>query len=197
MRNHKKLLAYLAVGLGSAQLLLGLVSWILTAAMPEYFMRSLTSPEGIRWFMGHFVDHLASPWLVWLMLVSVTIGVVKQSGVLRFDHSQYRQRTAMRLMLVELIVFILVLLALTMLPHAIMLNVLGGLYPSSFSRSLLPYLCFSIIVMALSYGWMSENIKGIVSMYDALNVGIRMMAPCFLFYILLMQLYTSVMYLLP
>ena len=66
--------------------------------------------------MGHFVDHLTSVWLVWLVLISITIGVVKQSRVLHFDHTQYRQRTALRLMLIELCISAGIMLALTLCP---------------------------------------------------------------------------------
>ena len=66
---YKKVLAYLALSLGIAQVVVILVSWLLTAAMPESFTHSLTSPEGIRWFMGHFVDHLTSVFIVWLLAI--------------------------------------------------------------------------------------------------------------------------------
>lgn len=191
---YKKVLAYLALSLGIAEVVVILVSWLLTAAMPESFTHSLTSPEGIRWFMGHFVDHLTFVWLVWLVLISITIGVVKQSRVLHFDHTQYRQRTALRLMLIELCISAGILLALTLLPHAILLNAVGTLFPGPFTHSLIPYICFSVMVMSMSYGIMSESIKGISQVYDAMNQGIRLLSPCFLFYILVMQLYTSILY---
>lgn len=191
---YKKVLAYLALSLGIAEVVVILVSWLLTAAMPESFTHSLTSPEGIRWFMGHFVDHLISVWLVWLVLISITIGVVKQSRVLHFDHTQYRQRTALRLMLIELCISAGIMLALTLLPHAILLNAVGTLFPGPFTHSLIPYICFSVMVMSMSYGIMSESIKGISQVYDAMNQGIRLLSPCFLFYILVMQLYTSILY---
>ena len=144
--------------------------------------------------MGHFVDHLTSVWLVWLVLISITIGVVKQSRVLHFDHTQYRQRTALRLMLIELCISAGIMLALTLLPHAILLNAVGTLFPGPFTHSLIPYICFSVMVMGMSYGIMSESIKGISQVYDAMNQGIRLLSPCFLFYILVMQLYTSILY---
>ena len=191
---YKKVLAYLALSLGIAEVVVVLVSWLLTAAMPESFTHSLTSAEGIRWFTGHFADHLTSAWLVWLVLISITIGVVKQSRVLHFDHTQYRQRTALRLMLIELCIFVGIMLALTLLPHAILLNAVGALFPGPFSQSIIPYICFSVMVMSMSYGIMSESIKGISQVYDAMNQGIRLLSPCFLFYILVMQLYTSILY---
>ena len=179
-----------------AQVLVVLASWLLTAAMPDDFLRSLTSPEGIRWFFGSFADNLASPWLVWLVLVSVAVGTLRESGLLQYDRSEYRQRTALRLVLVELVLAVALMLALTLVPHAILLNVLGGLLPSSFSRGIIPYICLSVVMMSLSYGVMSERLKGIRAIYRAMNEGIRLMAPAFLFYVLLMQLYCSIKYLM-
>lgn len=42
---YKKVLAYLALSLGIAEVVVVLVSWLLTAAMPESFTHSLTSPR--------------------------------------------------------------------------------------------------------------------------------------------------------
>lgn len=42
---YKKVLAYLALSLGIAEVVVILVSWLLTAAMPESFAHSLTSPR--------------------------------------------------------------------------------------------------------------------------------------------------------
>ena len=64
------MLAMVALSLALAEVMLILVSWLLTAAVPEASMRSLLSSEGIRWFFGHFSDNLATPVLVWLLLVS-------------------------------------------------------------------------------------------------------------------------------
>ena len=97
-------------------------------------------------------------------------------------------------MLFELVFFVGILLALTLMPHAILLNAVGTLFPGPFTQSLIPYICFSVVVMSMSYGIMSESIKGISQVYDAMNQGIRLLSPCFLFYILVMQLYTSVLY---
>ena len=194
--RRDKVLPYLALGLCVAQVFVVLASWLLTAAMPDDFLRSLTSAEGIRWFFGSFADNLASPCLVWLVLASIALGTLRASGLLQYDRSEYRQRTALRLVAIELVVAVALMLALTLVPHAILLNVLGGLLPSSFSRSIIPYACLSVVVMSLSYGVMSERLKGIRAIYRAMNEGIRLMAPAFLFYVLVMQLYCSIRYLM-
>lgn len=192
----KKIVVYTAATLCIAQVVLVLVSWLITAAMPESFTHSLLSSEGIRWFFGRFTDNLASHYLVWLVLASMACGTVKNCGILQFSMEEYRQRVAIRLVVVELVVFVAVILALTMLPHAILLNSMGSLFPSPFSKSVLPYVCFAVIVMSVSFGVMSERLNGIVDVFNSLTDGVKMASPLFLLYVLAVQLYSSIVYLL-
>lgn len=192
----KKVVVYAAATLCIAQVVLVLASWLITAAMPENFMHSLLSSEGIRWFFGRFADNLSSHYLVWLLLASMAYGTVKNSGILHFSMEEYRQRVAIRLVVVELVLFCAVILALTMVPHAILLNAMGSLFPSPFSKSIVPYVCFAVIVMSLSYGLMSERLHGMVSIFDAMTEGIKVASPLFLLYVLAVQLCSSIVYLL-
>ena len=186
--------AYLMLLLAAAQIVLVLVSWLITAAMPDSFPHSMLSAEGIRWFFGRFTENLASPWLVWLLLVSIAWGALQACGILRYDRTVYRQRIALRLVWIELAVFFLIIILLTMVPHAILLNVMGGLLESSFSRSILPYGCFVVIILSLSYGVMSNQLESVEAMGEALSQGIRTTAPWFVVYILAVQFYSSVVY---
>ena len=189
-------MAYMALALGVGQLLLALVSWILTAAMPVRFVHSLLSAEGIRWFMGRFVDNMQSPLLVWLVLVIIAMGTLQRSGLLQYRNSEYRQRIALRFAVAVAVLCVLVMLALTVVPHAILLNVMGHLYPSSFSQSLVPYCCLSLVMVSLSYGVMTGRIHGVVAVYEAMVYGIRHAGGLLFFYVLAMQLYCSVVFLL-
>lgn len=92
-----------------AQIVLVLASWLITAAMPDVFPRSLLSPEGIRWFFGTFTANLQSPWLVWLLLISIAWGTLRASGLLNYDPKVYRQRNALRLVCLEFVLFISVM----------------------------------------------------------------------------------------
>ena len=87
------------------------------------------------------------------------------------------------------------MLLLTLIPHAILLNVMGGYASSSFSRSILPYICFMVIVMAQSFGVVSQRLNSIEAMGEAMADGVRLSAPLFIIYILVIQLYSSVDYL--
>lgn len=190
-----KICAYAMLLLALAQIVLVLVSWLITAAMPDVFPRSMLSPEGIRWFFGSFSDNLESPWLVGLLLICIAWGTLQTSGLLHFDCTIYRHRNALRLVLIELVLFVAVILLLTVVPHAILLNVMGGIEASSFSRSILPFICFAVIVMSLSFGAVSNRLQGIEAMGESLSEGIRMAAPYFVIYILANQLYSSIEYL--
>ena len=178
-----------------AQIVLVLASWLITAAMPDVFPRSLLSPEGIRWFFGTFTANLQSPWLVWLLLISIAWGTLRASGLLNYDHKVYRQRNALRLVCLEFVLFIGVMLLLTLIPHAILLNVMGGLLPSSFSASIVPYCCFSLMVMSVSFGVMSDRMKGVASVYEALVSGVGKMGGLLLIYVIGAQLYHSIIFL--
>ena len=155
-----------------AQIVLVLASWLITAAMPDVFPRSLLSPEGIRWFFGTFTANLQSPWLVWLLLISIAWGTLRASGLLKYDHKVYRQRNALRLVCLEFVLFIGVMLLLTLIPHAIL-----------------------VIVMAQSFGVVSQRLNSIEAMGEAMADGVRLSAPLFIIYILVIQLYSSVDYL--
>ncbi len=192
----KKIWAYIALALALAQVLLVLTSWLVTAAMPDVFDHSLLSPGGIRWFFGQFQDNLASPVLVWLLLGSIAWGALHESGLWGFDTSEYRQRIAMRLVVVELVVLLAILAALTLVPHAILLNVMGGLVSSSFSSSIVPYVCFAVVFMSVSFGMMSGKLRGLESIFGALTGGIDRLSPLFLLYVLADQLFYSFLYLL-
>lgn len=190
-----KICAYAMLLLALAQVILVLLSWLITAAMPDVFPRSMLSPEGIRWFFGSFTDNLESPWLVWLLLISIAWGTLQGSGILHYDRTIYRHRNALRLVSVEFILFLSVILLLTIVPHAILLNVMGGIEASSFSRSILPYICLAIIVMSLSFGVVSNRFMGVEAIGEPLSDGIRQAAPYFVIYILVNQLYSSIEYL--
>ena len=190
-----KICAYAMLLLALAQVILVLLSWLITAAMPDVFPRSMLSPEGIRWFFGSFTDNLESPWLVWLLLISIAWGTLQGSGILHYDRTIYRHRNALRLVSVEFVLFLSVILLLTIVPHAILLNVMGGIEASSFSRSILPYICLAIIVMSLSFGVVSNRFMGVEAIGETLSDGIRQAAAYFVIYILVNQVYSSIEYL--
>ena len=195
MANRQKVLAYVALALGLAQIGIMLTAWLLTAAWPEDFTRSFLSAEGVRWFLGKFQTNLASPVLVWLLVCSIAWGAYRQSHIREYDRREYRQRFAMGVTMFELTLAVLVMLALTMLPHAILLNVMGGLLPSSFSQSIIPYWAFSVTFACCSFAFISGRVKGVEGVFRMLTSGIESAAPLFVIYVFATQLICSILYL--
>jgi aminobenzoyl-glutamate transport protein len=191
----KKFLPHIAFTLFVAQLLLMLVSWLLSAAFPDSGIRSLLSGEGMRWFFGHFSHLLATPVLVCLVLVLMAYGTFRHCGLLHY-RSTYRERRALTMTLLLTVVAVMLLVLLAAIPHAVMLSVTGSLWPSPFSRALLPLLSFIVIALSAFYGIMAGHFANLSNVYDALLDGIRQGAALLLFYLLTIQLYLSVCYII-
>lgn len=191
----KRLVTYTAVGLLLAEVLLILVSWLLSATMTEG-VRSLLSTEGIRWFFGQFTSMQASPWLVWLLLLSVAWGSVSGSGLIasltrRGGTRPYRERLAIRLAAVLLLLYVGVVIMLTAVPHAVLLSATGSLFPSAFSRSLVPLVAFGVVLLSVAFGFMSGRFSSLSDVVSSLTSGISAVAPLFLIYLLAQQLVQS------
>ena len=172
-----------------AEALLIILSWILSTTMTEG-VRSLLSSEGIRWFFGSFTGIIASPLLVWLLLALIAIGSVQKSGLTAWKR-HYRDRLALRVATVSLLIYLTLIALLTFLPHAILLSATGDLFPSAFSRSLVPVIAFGVCVLSITYGVVSGRLKSLSSVIHSLSYGIEKGAVLLVLYILLIQFYES------
>lgn len=190
----KRLLAYLVLALALAEVVLVLASWLLSATMAGN-VRSLLSSEGVRWFFGGFTAMLASPWLVWLVLLAMAGGCLWQSGIvsirLPLSSLHYRQRVALRTALILLLIYVAAVLSLTLVPHAVLLSATGRLFPSPFSRAFVPIVSFGVLLVSVAYGWASGSFRSIASIVSAMSTGIAAAAPLFILYVVFVQLYES------
>lgn len=180
------------------QILVILGSWFITVMFPTLPVRSLLSSEGIRWFLGQYTSNLASPLLVWLVLAGMTYGALRSSGLSRaimyFSNISYRQRFALKVVVAELIFFAIVLFLMTFLPQAILLSVTGELFPSSFSRSLIPFVCFLLTLFSITYGLINASFSSITDIFNSLTSGIIAISPWLVIYVFVIQLYYSILF---
>ena len=197
-RVMNKILAYIAIVLGVLEIVLVLASWMLSVLLPDSGIRSMLDGEGIRWFFGGFVDMLAGPVLVWILLLSIAVGCFYGSGlacVFRSGYSlRYRERIALTLVGILLLVYAGAFGLLAFIPHAVLLSASGHIFPSPFSSSIVPVVAFGVTSLSVVYGIVSARFCGMEDVYKSLFKGIGMFAPFFLFYILLAQLYHSVVF---
>lgn len=186
----KRLYYHLILALAIAEVVLVLLSWLLSATMTEG-IRSLLSSEGMRWFFGSFVSMLESPWLVWLLLLAMAGGCLWKSGLLSMGLSGYRERVALRITIAIFLLYVLLVVALTAVPHALLLSATGQLFPSPFSRALVPILSFGILLLSIAYGLTLGRFTSFADIVDSLSFGIQMAAPLFILYIFIFQFYES------
>ncbi|MBF1571004.1 MAG: ABC transporter permease [Prevotella sp.] len=210
MRNK---LGYIVLVLLVSQLALILLSWLVTAAFPELPMRSVLSSEGIRWFFGSFVSNQLSPLLIYFIMAVMAVGACVRSRLydaLRETLSNtrsslttssihqhkvhYREKVGLRIALVEFIVYVIIMILLTAIPHAILLSVTGQLFPSSFSSSFIPSLSLIIIIMSLTYGVASGTIDSVAKMHKVLVGGLEVGSRLVPTYVVGIQLYMSIKY---
>lgn len=185
------------------QMILILLSWLLTAADPDSSVRSLLSSEGIRWFIGKNIENLCQPLLVWLLLLGIAWGVVKVSGLSHFIISaqafhlkqvEYRKRIAFKFVLFEFSLVLVVMLLLTVIPHAVLLNITGCLYPGPFFSGIIPVISFSSVGMGITYGCVSGRFLNFSDIFDCITVGICKVSPLIIIYIVATQLYYSFLF---
>lgn len=181
------------VALVVAESLLVLVSWVLSATLTGS-VRSLLSSEGIRWFLGSFVSMLSRPELVWLLLLSMACGSLWRSGLLTPCLADYRQRLAFRVVVVVVVLYLAVILALTAIPHAILLSATGCLFPSAFSRAIVPLLSFGIVIASQTFGLMAGRFQRFSDALYSLSYGIAESAPLFVLYMLFVQFLDSLIF---
>ncbi len=179
-----------------AELALILLSWILSAAGVEG-VRSLLSGEGVRWFVGDFARMVASPLLAWLLLSMMAVGAFLRSGLTSLWHEDrsrilsYRDRTAFRVSLVLLVAYVAAILLSLILPHAVLLSASGSLFPSPFSRSIIPIVAFGLTLVSITFGMMSGRMQSLSDVLEVLSYGIRRYAPLLVLYVFCIMLYQS------
>jgi aminobenzoyl-glutamate transport protein len=174
-----------------AETLLVILSWLLSAMRVEG-VRSLLSSEGIRWFFSSFNDLIASPVLVWLLVLMCALGCLQKSRVTTIFGGKksinFRDRLALYVALAFLLIYVVIILLLTLMPHAILLSATGHLFPSAFSRSLVPIIAFGISIFSVAFGLMAGVMRNLSDILQALSFGIAKGAPLLVFYLFAVQL---------
>lgn len=192
----KRSLPYIALTLAVGELLLVLGSWILSAALPMSGIRSMLSGEGIRFFLGHFADLLATPLLVWLLLLAMAYGVVLRSGVISGARS-FRSSRARLIALLFAVAYLAVVLLMALVPHAVLLSASGTLWPSPFSASLVPLTAFGLAMVAAVYGIVAGTITSLADIYESFVDGLRRAAALLPICILLVLICESLYFIIP
>lgn len=186
----KKLFVRLLLLLLVSELLLVLTSWLLSATQTEG-VRTILSSEGLRWLMGQFTVMLLKPQLIWLLLLAMAGGCLWQSSIFRPAQTSFRRQFALRLSAVVFIAQIVGFLLLIAMPQAVLLSATGALWPSPFSRALVPLAALIIINTSICYGLLSRTFTSAVDIYDSIKWGLSKAAPLLILYLFVVLIYES------
>ena len=193
-------IAFITCSLLLLQIMVVILSWMIKTIYPEFNGRSLLSGEGVRWFLGNFTNNVASNILVWIILIGLSWGVIRASNILQvFKRSHtlsYRERLGFRVVLIEIIIWFTVIALLSFIPHAAMLSITGQLFPSSFSKSIVPLITFIALFSSITYGLIIGKLRKGNLIIEALSNGIKQIAPYIIIYIILIQLIYSIKFVL-
>ena len=186
-----KWVTWLAGGITLAQMLLVLVSWVLSVTT-DGGVRSLISGEGIRWFLGNVNDILLSPALVWLLLLSLAFGCLRRA----FKNYPLRCSKGLLWAFAFLLVYVVVILLLTITPHAILLSATGSLSHSPFTRALAQLLTVGLLLFAVVYGVVTNAFRSLGEIVESMVTGIQQAAPLLFLYLMFIQFYESLLFVL-
>ena len=182
------------------QIMVVILSWMIKTIYPDFNGRSLLSGEGVRWFLGNFTNNVASTILVWIILIGLSWGAIRASNILQvFKRSHtlsYRERLGFRVVLIEIMIWFTVIALLSFIPHAAMLSITGQLFPSSFSKSIVPLITFIALFSSITYGLIIGKLRKGNLIIEALSNGIKQIAPYIIIYIILVQLIYSIKFVL-
>ena len=196
MKNSRKIVSRFVVVLIILQLLVILLSWIVAAVFPSVPVRSMLSNGGIRWMFSHLTESITSPLMVWILLYSMVWGTFRASGLQRLSlrDMTFRKRLALRTIIVETVIAVLLLLLFTVVPHAILLSISGALITHEFLMHMVPLIALYLLIISITYGSITRRFKSVSIITDSIASGICSTSRIWVPYILVMMLVHSFIY---
>lgn len=156
--------------------LLSFLSWI--GSVYGWGMRSLYSAEGLRWLVANALPNLRKAPLAEALLMSVCIGLLIESNILEGcadglcrhgKRSSLKQRRALQITLLIVLLYIAIVLSLTLIPPYVLLNAFGSYHGSALSQGIPIILLTLCACIGVVYGGLSGHL---VTFSDILRGGI-------------------------
>ena len=197
-----RILTYSFVSLICLEVFVIILSWMISTLRPDLSVNSLMGSDGVRWLFATSVSNVISEPLAWLLLLSVGLGLLVKSGLLSFGKNRddvrkpflFQHKLALRIVFGEMVIVMVMMFLLTCLPHAVLANVNGDLFPGPFSKSIVSTLTATVSVCSISYGVICGTFGNITSIFNAIVWGIRCVAPLIPVLMMFLEVYETVKY---
>ena len=105
-----------------------------------------------------------------------------------------KERFALRVVMLELTIVVVIMALLTLLPQPLLLTATGTVNHSSFLHCLVPVTCVTLIIAGLTFGVGAGKIDGLAGAYNSLVAGFRSGGHLFVFYVLIVLLCSTIGY---
>ena len=186
--RHRDLLTYIPLGCLLAILLLALFTWVGSIYGMEVV--NLLSADGMRWMFSSVVPNITHSPLAMVLLGLMALSALDGSGMLYAfrGHTNAKQKNAMVIALLVLVIFAVAVACMTLLPSAPLLNPLGTLNHSPFTRGLPSVALIFVIITADIYGYTSGRLLTIADVVKADTKLIADIAGYFLSFIIIAQM---------
>ena len=182
-----------------------MLSWLVTAIMPDCGLRSLLSAEGVRWTVGYFADHQQTPLLIWMLLLAIAFGTLSKSGLydvlkqlllrrVSRHELRYRQRFALQMAVLMFVLLVAVVVLMTCVSQAALMSITGSLANGVFPKSVVPLVAFAVSLVSVVYGYFSGTLSSLDAVFQSLHYGIRVAAPYLLLYVMTASLVSSLFF---
>ena len=186
--RHRDLLTYIPLGCLLIILLLALFTW--TGSVYGMDVVNLLSADGIRWMFSSVTDNIADSPLPMVLLGLMALSALDGSGMLYAlrGHTNAKQKNALFISILILVLFSAAIACATLLPSALLLNPLGTLNHSPFTRGLPSVVFIVVIITADIYGYTSGRLLTVADVVKADTKLIADIAGYFLSFIIIAQM---------
>ncbi|MGN0281695.1 MAG: AbgT family transporter [Prevotella sp.] len=188
-----RIISYLCLVVIAVEIVAITGAWIASAVNPFGMFNNPLSGEGVRWMFRNMMLAMSSKYLVALLLLAISYGSMRDSGLWKSlfsksrqtrASSQYRERMGQRLALFVTFIFLVIMALLTMLPEALLLSATGDIFPSPFSEAILPAVSIWITTTSILFGMVKGSFNTIPQVFNSFFNGISRCAPAIVLFLL-------------
>lgn len=199
--NRPKLFVITALSLCTVQILVILVSWIVSAVFPAYGFNSLLSGSGVRWLLTCWLNNGCSEMTTAFLFGGFFVGAFVWSGlpkkITSFRSCGYDEKFAVMMFFFVMIVGITVCLFFALYPHSPLLGITGTLVAGPFLKASFFVLGSALFGGSVIFSLLSGKVKSWEDAACALVYGLKAVAPLTVVLFLLKMTVEMAVFVLP
>lgn len=198
--RREKIFVLTVLSLLVLQVLVVLLSWIISTAMPELAFNSLLSSKGIRWFWSSMLDNIGNDHLSSLLLLAISIGSLVWSGfpkkIIRPSSCDFQERFAMKVFFAEIFLFGFLIAYVLLRPHSPFLAIDGSLVNGPVWSCIIPAFSLMLLICSESYAFFIGKLNSYKNAEKSLIFGLQYAAPLIVIWFQVKELFQTLLFFL-